>query len=213
MQVTTLARGRTFSWFVLCLCLSFSGLAWQERAGAGVEYRAVIDAVFAYVPERVPMEVRVRFAYAGREMQVVYAEPEVGSDEFRVTIWFVPDGVPTIADQLQELLERRSAGTVSELARLVRVTRGSFIIPKRSNLGRVLDRVFGLRIPAIGDDRVFLESSEYQLDLLSAGRDLRLTMRGPLGGYVEGDPVFRWMNEVREAVTAYVRVQASTEAH
>jgi hypothetical protein len=193
------------------LCLALSALFLASGTGVGQEktafgdtelYEAVLNQLFAhedYRPEGGSEELRYAYCKSG-EMLIVFRDP--GDTQLLLDVWHLPSGAQLVWDQLAALKSEKPTLTVKEAAAAITMVHDSRTVEKSSELGKTLLSGTRLELSLAGDDHIFLEGSVYEVDIMSAGKDVHLILGGPAQAASSSSPIIRWMGKVRAGIVA-----------
>lgn len=166
-------------------------------------YRRVLDLVFPRDAGNF-RDFRKEFALTLRFSPSFDVESQVNITKYSdgrldVVAYTLPEGSPSIIDQINTIYRRTGRGEADDLAKQINVRRQ--VLSDTRRVRQLLTRFNRLRFTAQFDTSITLDGTGFQLWYEAVSNEGYYVLAGSEPGHDRGDhPVVRWMNEVRQAV-------------
>ena len=169
-------------------------------------YDATLERLLRHdVPLRTAeLELRYTYCDAG-EMQVVVQR--LDDDGFKLEIWYLRPGSPTLWAQLAKVATPRPNVTPEEAARSMQLARATLVARLNSPLGTLLEGAESVSIPVVNHDLAVLEGMKYGFALKSPTEELSLTIMATQSAEKSEYELIRWMGKVRASVEELLRAR------
>ena len=167
-------------------------------------YDAVLDRLFAQSDDHDHtvgcVETLQYMPSYSTEMGIVVSESRSNKSEYRVDVWLVPPGEPTLWKQLAALVSKNPNLTADQAAAALVVKHLTKRIRGASTLGQLIESGHAISIPVHGEDTITLDGDSYKVIIRSIAISMSLTFNGPVDSASDRSPLIRWMGRIRSEV-------------
>jgi hypothetical protein len=192
--------------------LKSSDLWAQESTMVGDPiYEAVLNRVFPSVGQgKVPRNshnivLKYGAAFMYTEMQIlIYGQ---GSDEERYEAWWVPNGAPSIFQQLIDLRSRLKTEDPDALASSIHIEHQIIDHPSE-NLTKTARQLAELSFSPSHDEGFVLDGIYYSFYYKSSSDHTRIELIGSTASF-SNHPVIKWMAAMRRAVEVQLNISGN----
>lgn len=192
------ARWTLVAGVVMVVTFGWPRPAGSQGAPGSINYREVLDALFAPTRQDGPFVLRVGSGEHGAEMQLAFFMPH--ETDCGVTLWYPPVGSGAISEQVRALVAADQAMTSEAAVMKIEVVKQRIEIPCDGPVARLLRGVTELALTPPRYETVAVDGVSYALSVDQGAVGLSYRSVGPSIGIPSGDPTVDYLSAVGSAV-------------